>query len=100
MFHFSIIMIWLLSSVACLMLLIKNNFLLFFIALELIVLAINLNFVFFSLSTETSLGLYISVLLLALAAIDTAIGLSLLIKYFNQSAIGEIKLSKLVFLKA
>jgi len=87
-------MILLLLTIACLMLLIKNNFLLYFLALELIVLAINLNFVFFSLSTGDAAGIYISLLLLALAAIDTAIGLSLLIKYFRQSALGDIKLSK------
>lgn len=55
----------------------------YFISLELIVLAINLEFIFASLGIDDSRGLFIAVILLAIAAIDTAIGLSLLIKYFN-----------------
>lgn len=73
--------------------------LLFFIALELIVLAINLNFIFFSINNEDSQGLYVALLLLALAAIDTAIGLSLLLKFFRTSLFGDIRLSALTYLK-
>lgn len=61
----------------------KKNFLMYFISLELIVLAINLQYIFASLSIQDSRGLFIAVILLAIAAIDTAIGLSLLINYFN-----------------
>jgi len=88
-----------LLTIACLCLLIKNNTLLFFIALELIVLAINLNFIFFSLISGDASGLYTALLLLALAAIDTAIGLSLLLKFFRQSLLGDTKLSALILLK-
>ena len=61
----------------------KKNFLMYFISLELIVLAINLQYIFASLSIEDSRVLFVAVILLAIAAIDTAIGLSLLINYFN-----------------
>jgi NADH:ubiquinone oxidoreductase subunit K len=49
-------LIWILLIIACLCLILKNNMLLFFIALELIVLAINLNFIFFSINNEDSQG--------------------------------------------
>jgi NADH-quinone oxidoreductase subunit K len=73
--------------------------LLFFIALELIVLAINLNFIFYSLELGESQGFFCALILLTLAACDTAIGLSLLLKYFRKSLDGDIKLSSLIFLK-
>lgn len=85
--------------IACLCLLTKNNFLLYFIALELIVLAINLNFAFFSVASDDAMGFYIALLLLALAAIDTAIGLSLLVKFFRSNIMGGTKMSSLIFLK-
>jgi len=67
-----------------------------FYALELIVLAVNLNFIFFSLDLQESKGLFIAVILLAVAAVDTAIGLSLLLRYHNISYKISIKsLSKL-----
>ena len=72
-----------LLSVAGLSLILKNNFLLYFIALELFVLAINLQFIFSSVHLFENKGLFVAVILLAIAAIDTAIGLSLLIKYNN-----------------
>ena len=93
------IIIYILLFTAFLSLLIKNNFLLFFISLELIVLAINLNFIFCSLELNDALGLYISILLLTLAAIDTALGLSLLIKYYNLTLITNLQISTLTLLK-
>lgn len=76
-----LVLILLLIGGLCLI--IKNNFLLYFIALELFVLAINLQFIFSSVHLMEGKGLFVAVILLALAAIDTAIGLSLLIKYHN-----------------
>jgi len=59
------------------------------------VLAINLNFIFLGLNTNDARGFNIAVLLLALAAIDTIIGLSLLVSYSRISIQGDIKLSTL-----
>jgi NADH-quinone oxidoreductase subunit K len=75
----------------------KKNFLMYFISLELIVLAINLEFIFASLDIKDSRGLFIAVILLAIAAIDTAIGLSLLIKYYNIT--GRIDVSSMTVAK-
>lgn len=79
-------------------LILKNNFLLYFIALELFVLAINLQFIFSSVHLMESRGLFVAVILLAIAAIDTAIGLSLLIKYHNITK--QISVISMVHLKA
>jgi NADH-quinone oxidoreductase subunit K len=73
--------------------------LLYFIALEIIVLAINLNFAFFGITSDDAKGFFIALLLLALAAIDTAIGLSLLVKFFRSNILGGTKISSLIFLK-
>lgn len=70
---------------AILILLLKDTFLLYFIALELIILAINLNFIIGSILQNDSFGIYIAILLLAVAAVDTAIGLSLLLKYYRRN---------------
>ena len=72
----------------------KRNFLMYFISLELIILAINLQFIFASLYIKDSRGLFIAVILLAIAAIDTAIGLSLLIKFFNLN--GRIDIMSMI----
>ena len=53
----------------------KKNFLMYFISLELIVLAINLQYIFASLAIENSCGLFVAVILLAITVIDTTIGL-------------------------
>lgn len=66
-----------LAAGICLVL--KNNFLMFFISLELFVLAINLNFIFNSLILQENNGFFIAIVLLSVAAVDTAIGLSLLL---------------------
>lgn len=79
-------------------LILKNSFLLYFIALELFVLAINLQFIFSSVSLLESRGLFVAVILLAIAAIDTAIGLSLLIKYQNLT--NQISVASMIHLKS
>lgn len=79
-------------------LILKNSFLLYFIALELFVLAINLQFIFASVSLLESRGLFVAVILLAIAAIDTAIGLSLLIKYQNLTR--QISVASMIHLKS
>jgi len=78
-------------------LILKNNFLLYFIALELFVLAINLQFIFTSVTLLDSRGIFVAVILLAIAAIDTAIGLSLLIRYYNLTR--KISVMSMIHLK-
>ncbi len=88
-----------LISIAIFLLLFKNNFLFFFVALELIFLAINLQWVSASLLTNEVSGIAIALILIALAAVDAAIGLSLLLRYFSVSYTGKIQISELVHIK-
>lgn len=79
--------------------LIKNNFLFFFVALELLFLAINLLWILYSLNAQEINGEAIALFLIALAAIDAAIGLSLLLKYFAISLTGKVEISQVIQLK-
>lgn len=81
------------------LLLVKNNFLFFFVALELLFLTINLQWIFYSLQLDDITGISIALILIALAAIDAAIGLSLLLRYFSLSFSGNIQLSEMTFIK-
>ncbi len=94
-----VLLISLLFLIAILLLIFKNNFLFFFVALELFFLAINLLWIFFSISIDEISGTAIALILIALAAIDAAIGLSLLLRYFSLSFTGKIQLSEMRFLK-
>lgn len=85
--------------IAILLLLLKNNFLFFLVALELLFLAINLQWIFFSIWTDEISGAAIALILIAIAAIDAAIGLSLLLRYFSLSYTGKIQLSEMRNLK-
>ena len=91
-----LVLILIVTGGLCLIL--KNNFLLYFIALELFVLAINLQFIFASVELLDSRGIFVAIILLAIAAIDTAIGLSLLIKYYNLTR--KISVMSMIHLKA
>lgn len=94
MFHIWVFTLFF-AAIFCFIL--KQNFLMYFIGLELIVLGINLQVIYTSLNIDNSKGLFLAVILLAIAAIDTAIGLSLLIKYFNIT--GRIEINSLTMLK-
>jgi NADH-quinone oxidoreductase subunit K len=65
-----------------------------FISLEIFILAINIQWVHFSLSSGEGTGLTVVVLLLVLAAVETTVGFSLLVQYFNLS-MGDMKISGL-----
>jgi NADH-quinone oxidoreductase subunit K len=77
----------------------KNNFLFFLVSLELLFLAINLQWIQFSIILNDNRGAAVSLVLIALAAIDAAIGLSLLLKYFSVSLSGKIQMSQIINLK-
>ena len=85
--------------IAILLILIKNNFLFFFIALELIFLAINLIWIFSAVELDEITGAAIALILIALAAVDAAIGLSLLLRYFAVTYSSKLQLSELTHLK-
>ena len=96
--HFSILII-LFLLITIFLLLVKNNFLFFFVALELLFLTINLQWIFYSLQIDDITGISVALILIALAAIDAAIGLSLLLRYFSISFSGKIQLSEMTFIK-
>jgi NADH-quinone oxidoreductase subunit K len=66
---------------------IRRNMLIVLMSIELLLLAINLNFVIFSCYSDDVLGQIFSFFILTVAACESAIGLSLLIIFFRNKAI-------------
>lgn len=62
---------------------IRTNLLITLISLELMVLAINFNFLIFSYFLDDAMGLTFSMFSLTVAAAESAIGLSILISYYK-----------------
>lgn len=91
--------IFYLIGITILVFILKNNFLFFFVGLELLFLAINLFWIIISLQGDNLTGSAIALILIALAAIDAAIGLSLLLRYFSTAFIKNIQLSEMIYLK-
>lgn len=65
----------------------KNNILKIVMCLEMMVLAVNLNFILFSLLFDDIMGEIFVLFILTIAAAETSLGLSLLILYstFNEN---------------
>lgn len=61
----------------------RKNIVIMLISIELLILGTNLNFVIFSIYLDDLAGQIYSILLLALAAAESSIGLSILISYFR-----------------
>jgi len=73
-----------LFSIGCFgMCLSKKHLIIILIALELMLLAININFVIFSILLDDLLGQIYAIAILAIAAAETSIGLALLIIYYR-----------------
>lgn len=62
----------------------RRNLIAIFMAIELILLSININFVAFSLFHKDMVGQVFSLFILIVAAAETAIGLAILVSYFRQ----------------
>ena len=60
----------------------RYNRIILLISLELLLISISILFIYTSLYLDNIFGLYFSILLLSLGAIETAIGLSLLLLAF------------------
>jgi len=95
----SSILVIFLIAISAFLLIFKNNFLFFFIALEILFLAINLEWIFMALELDETTGAAVALILIALAAVDAAIGLSLLLKYFSASYTGKIEISEMTHIK-
>ena len=61
----------------------RKNLLTLLMSIELLLLAINLLFIFSSLALDSFLGLSFSFFVLLVAAAESAVGLSLLVAYFR-----------------
>lgn len=61
----------------------RTHIIIVLVSLELLFLASNLNFVFFSIFIDDFLGQLYSLLILMVAAAETAIGLAILVIYYR-----------------
>jgi len=75
----------------------RENFLLFLVAIEMLILSINLSFIYWSLVFDDLFGLIFSVVLLTLAAAETAIGLAIAVSYFRLQ--GNVTIDLISLLK-
>jgi NADH-quinone oxidoreductase subunit K len=86
--------ILLLSSIfiifALFILVLKPNLLFLLFALEIIFLGVNINFIFASLLLDDVLGQYISLILFSVAALDTSVGLIIILNYYNLHNVTNI----------
>jgi len=71
----------------------RKNILIIIISIELMLLAINLNFVIFSIYLDDSLGQLFVLFILTVAAAESSIGLAILIAYYKIK--GTINIERL-----
>jgi len=76
----------------------KQNAIMLLISLELLILAVNINFVISSIFLDDSLGIIYALIYLTSAAAESAIGLALLVLFYRIK--GGISLDLIIFLKA
>ena len=79
------------------MVVVRKNVIFLLISLELMLLAVNLNFVFFSLVLDDLIGQIFSLAILTVAAAESAIGLTILIAYYRVT--GEIGVEDISLLR-
>jgi NADH-quinone oxidoreductase subunit K len=75
---------------ALLILLFKPNLLFVLFSLEILLLGINLNFVLAGSLLGDSLGKFITLILFSVAALDTSVGLIILLNYYNLRQLAHI----------
>ena len=61
----------------------RKNILIILMSLELMLLAINLNFVLFSTALDDSMGQIFALFVLTVAAAESAVGLAILVIYYR-----------------
>ena len=61
----------------------RKNIIIMLMSIELMLLAVNLNFLFFSIYLDDLLGQLFALLILTVAAAESAIGLALLVVYYR-----------------
>jgi len=61
----------------------RKNIIIMLMSIELMLLAVNLNFLFFSVYLDDLIGQLFALLILTVAAAESAIGLALLVVYYR-----------------
>ncbi len=75
----------------------RKNILIMLMSIELMILAVNLNFLFFSVYLDDLVGELFALLVLTVAAAEAAIGLAVLVVFFRNRgsiAVEDINLMK------
>lgn len=75
----------------------KSNIILLLISIEIMLLSISLNFLILSLSISNFTGLIVAVFVITIAAVESAIGLSIMISFYKVK--GSISVRFLNLLK-
>jgi NADH-quinone oxidoreductase subunit K len=73
----------LLFSLGTIILMIKNNFIYFLLGLELMLLSINIIVLQIAIDAHSFELIFVNILLLVLAAVESAIGLSIIVSIYN-----------------
>jgi len=92
MFSFLLIIIGFIGAI-----LIKQYFILTLISIELMLLAININFIIYSIYLDDLLGQLFAIVFLTIAASESVLGLALVIIFFRLK--GGLSLDAIYFLK-
>ncbi len=75
----------------------RKNIIVILMAIELILLAVNLNFIAFSVFNGTITGQVFAMLVLTVAAAEAAVGLAILVVYFRNR--GDISVENVDIMK-
>ena len=75
----------------------RKNVIVILMSIELILLAVNINLVSFSVYTQDLLGQIFAMFVLAVAAAEAAIGLAIIVVYFRNK--GSIKIEDISSMK-
>ncbi len=75
----------------------RKNLIIILMSIELVLLAVNMNFVIFSVYLDDLIGQMFALLILTVAAAESAIGLAILVIYYR--ARGTIAIEKIHLLK-
>ena len=71
----------------------RQNIIIILMSIELLLLSINLNFIYFSIIVDDIIGQVFSLLILTVAAAESAIGLAIMIVFFKLY--GDISIYKI-----
>lgn len=89
--HYLILSALLFSVGVCGLFMNRKNVITILMSIELMLLAVNINFVAFSVSLQNIVGQIFSLIVLSIAAAEVSIGLAILVLYFRNRGSIEIE---------